>query len=158
MFIADIILLLSVATVGLVAGRALRLPSIVAYLLAGVLAGPGAFGWVSRSGAIDQLAELGVALLLFGVGIEFSLDRLRPILLRMVTSGGLQVGSTAFATAAAFRWLGMDWPAAIFTGFLVALSSTAIVFKLYDEEGETEPSHDRPGHPTRHLRAGRSSR
>jgi CPA2 family monovalent cation:H+ antiporter-2 len=134
-FSIDVIVLLAVATAGLIAGRALRLPSIVAYLLSGVLVGPGALGWVARSDAIDQLAEFGVALLLFGVGIEFSLDRLRRILPRMVVSGALQVTITAAATAAAFRMLGATMPIALFAGFLVSLSSTAIVFKLYDEQG-----------------------
>ncbi len=136
--LGDVILLLAVATAGLVAGRALGLPSIVAYLVAGVLVGPGGLGVVSHSEAIRELAELGVALLLFGVGIEFSLERLRRILPRMVASGTLQVGGTLAATALAFRALGLAWPAALFTGFLVSLSSTAIVFKLYDEQGELD--------------------
>src|SRR5204862_428004 len=121
-----------------VAGRALGLPSIVAYLVAGILVGPGGLGLVSHSAAIGELAELGVALLLFGVGIEFSLDRLRRILPRMLASGALQVAGTVAATALAFRALALPWPAALFTGFLVSLSSTAIVFKLYDEEGELD--------------------
>src|SRR5437016_3236583 len=134
---ADVIVLLAVATAGLVAGRALGLPSIVAYLVAGVLVGPGGLGLVSHSAAIGELAELGVALL-FGVGIEFSLERLRRILPRMLASGALQVAGTVAATALAFRALALPWPAALFTGFLVSLSSTAIVFKLYDEEGELD--------------------
>jgi CPA2 family monovalent cation:H+ antiporter-2 len=134
----DVLVLLAVATAALLAGRALRLPSVVAYLAGGVIVGPGGLGWVSRSGEIDQLAELGVALLLFGVGIEFSLERLRPILPRMVASGTLQVGITAAATALLFRWLGTPWPGAVFAGFLVSLSSTAIVFKLYTEDGEID--------------------
>src|SRR5947199_54209 len=135
---AEVIVLLAVATAGLVAGRALGLPSIVAYLVAGVLVGPGGLGLVSRSAAISELAELGVALLLFGVGIEFSLERLRRILPRMIASGALQVAGTVAATALAFRALALPWPAALFTGFLVSLSSTAIVFKLDDEEGELD--------------------
>src|SRR5438105_3116861 len=119
---AEVIVLLAVATAGLVAGRALGLPSIVAYLVAGVLVGPGGLGLVSRSAAISELAELGVALLLFGVGIEFSLDRLRRILPRMVASGALQVPGSVAATALVFRALALPWPAALFTGFLVALA------------------------------------
>jgi len=137
-FALEVILLLAVATAGLLAGRALRLPPIVAYLVAGVLAGPGVLGWVARSPAIEQLAELGVALLLFGVGAEFSLERLRRILGRMVTSGALQVGATIAATAAGFAALGTARPTAVFVGFLVALSSTAIVFKLYAEADELD--------------------
>src|SRR5207244_13399215 len=138
---AEVIVLLAVATAGLVAGRALGLPSIVAYLVAGVLVGPGGLGLVSRSAAISELAELGVALLLFGVGIEFSLDRLRRILPRMVASGALQMAGAIGATALGFGWLGLPWPAALLTGFLVSRSSTAIVFKVYDERGELDAPH-----------------
>ena len=137
-FFVDVMLLLGVATAGLLAGRALRLPAIVTYLIAGVLVGPGGLGWVSRSETIAQLAELGVALLLFGVGIEFSLVRMRRTVPRMVLGGALQVGGTVLATVAVFRWLGAAWPAAVLVGFLVSLSSTAIVFKLYDEAGQVD--------------------
>src|SRR5262249_61415343 len=103
-----------------------------ASLVAGLRAGPGGFGLVRPSETIEQLAELGVALLLFGVGIEFSLERLRRIVWRMLAAGTLQVGLTIGATALVFTRLGAVWPTAVFTGFLVALSSTAIVFKLYE--------------------------
>src|SRR5438034_10952929 len=138
MLFVDVIVLLAVAAAGLLAGRALGLPAIVAYLVAGVLVGPGGLGIVSRSEPISELAALGVALLLFGVGIEFSLERLRRILPRMIASGALQVTGTVAATALGFRLLALPWPAALFAGFLVSLSSTAIVFKLYDEEGELD--------------------
>src|SRR5437867_4716987 len=117
---ADVIVLLAVATAGLVVGRALGLPAIVAYLVAGVLVGPGGLGLVSNSAAISELAELGVALLLFGVGIEFSLERLRRILPRMIASGAFQVTGTVAATAFGFRVLALPWPAALFAGFLVS--------------------------------------
>jgi len=136
--LGDVIALLTVATVALVVGRALGVPSIVAYLLAGVLAGPGGLGLIAHSPAVDQLAELGVALLLFGVGIEFSLERLRGILPRMLVCGALQVSLTVGITAVTFSTLGQPWSAAVFAGFLVSLSSTAIVFKLYDERGELD--------------------
>ena len=138
MLFVDVVVLLAVATGALIVGRALRLPSIVAYLIAGVLVGPGGLGLITRSGEIAELAELGVALLLFGVGIEFSLDRLKRILPRMIASGALQVSLTVATTALVFRALATPWPGALFIGFLVALSSTAIVFKLYDEEGELD--------------------
>src|SRR5437773_10128873 len=113
---AEVIVLLAVATAGLIAGRALGLPAILAYLVAGVLVGPGGLALVSHSEAIGELAELGVALLLFGVGIEFSLERLRRILPRMIASGTLQVAGTVGATALGFRALGLSWPAALLAG------------------------------------------
>lgn len=141
--LSDILLLLALATAALVLGSWIGLPSIAAYLVAGVLAGPGGLGLVHHSRPLEQLAELGVALLLFGVGIEFSLDRLRRIVLRLVTSGGLQVGLTVAATAALFAAFGTPWPAAVFAGFLISLSSTAIIFKLYEETGEIDAPHGR---------------
>jgi monovalent cation:H+ antiporter-2, CPA2 family len=136
--LGDLVLLFAVATAGLLAGRLLRLPAIVAYLVAGVLAGPAGLGWVGRSEQLDQLAELGVALLLFGVGIEFSLEQLRKVLVRMVASGLTQVLATVGLTAVVSRALGAGWPLALFLGFLVTLSSTAIVFKVYEETGELD--------------------
>ena len=138
MIARDIVVLLAVATGALLAGRALRLPAIVAYLVGGVLVGPGVLGWVTHSPTIAEVADVGVALLLFGVGIEFSLNRLLRILPRMLASGGLQVLLTVAATAGVLRGFGTPWPTAVFMGFLVALSSTAIVLKLYADAGELD--------------------
>ena len=137
---ADVIVLLTVATTALIVGRALRLPSIVAYLVGGVLVGPGGLGLVSRTEPIAELAELGVALLLFGVGIEFSLERLRQILPRMVASGALQVGVTVAATAIVFRQLGAAWAGAVFVGFLVsAVAYTLLMGKTPLNEPQPAP-------------------
>src|SRR5439155_15471268 len=110
-------------------------------LVAGVLTGPGVLGWVAHTPAVDQLADVGVALLLFGVGVEFSLARMRRTIGRMLVSGTLQVGLTFAASAGAFAAFGTPWPTAVLIGFLLALSSTAVVFKLYDEAGEIESPH-----------------
>lgn len=138
MISAELVVLLTAATIGLIAGRALRLPAIVAYLLTGVIAGPGVLGWVQHSSTIEHLAEIGVALLLFGVGIEFSLERLLRTLPRMLAGGTLQVGLTTLLTAIAFHWAGFPWPVAIFVGFFVSLSSTAVVMKIHAESGEVD--------------------
>ena len=106
MFSTDVIVLLAIATVGLIAARAVGLAPIVAYLVAGVLTGPGVLGWVAHTPAVDQLADVGVALLLFGVGVEFSLARMRRTIGRMLVSGTLQVGLTFAASAGAFAAFG----------------------------------------------------
>ena len=137
----NVVILLAIATAGAVVGRAARIPTVVAYLVGGVLVGPGGLRLVARSEDVEHLAELGVALLLFGVGIEFSLDRLRRILGRMLATGGSQVVLTIIATALVFRLLGTPWPPALFVGFLVSLSSTAVVFKLLDDAGELDAPH-----------------
>lgn len=134
MLITNLMLLLAVAAAGVLAGRALRLPPVVGYLLAGVLAGPAGLAVVARAAGIEQLAELGVALLLFGVGIEFSLEPFRRALPRMLAGGLAQVGLTILFTAGIFRLLDLSWSTAVFVGFLVSLSSTALVFKLLADE------------------------
>ncbi len=139
--LTDLVLLLAVACVGILLGRVVRIPPMVAYLLAGVLAGPMLLRGISELEAIEQIADLGVALLLFGIGIEFSLDRLRKSLTRLVTTGLAQVVLTVAVTAVAFAALGTEWATAIVVGFLVSLSSTAVVFKLYQDKGELHAPH-----------------
>ena len=141
MLVANIMSLLAVAAAGLLAGRLARLPPIVAYLLAGVVAGPAGLAVVARAEGIETIAELGVALLLFGVGIEFSLEPLRRAVPRMLAGGIAQVTLTIFTAALLFRGFGTPWPSAVFVGFLVSLSSTAIVFKLYSDEGGADTPH-----------------
>jgi CPA2 family monovalent cation:H+ antiporter-2 len=84
------------------------------------------------------MAEVGVILLLFTIGLEFSLEKLGRIRAYIVTGGGLQVGLTVAAVTGMLALAGVAFPSAIFTGFLVALSSTAIVLKLLADRRETD--------------------
>jgi CPA2 family monovalent cation:H+ antiporter-2 len=140
---AELVVLLVIAFVGLLASRALRLPAIAGYLLAGVVAGPAVFGLLAHSHEIELVAELGVALLLFGVGIEFSLADLRRSLARLATAGGAQVALTIALVALMFRAFGLAWGPSLFVGFTASLSSTAVVFKLFGETSELETPHGR---------------
>lgn len=107
------------------------------FLLAGVLVGPGGIGLVQNETLIGRMAEIGVILLLFSIGVEFSLEKLAR-LSRLVLGGGLlQMGATTALVALLLHLLGTTWPVAIFTGTLVALSSTALVMGLLAERGET---------------------
>jgi CPA2 family monovalent cation:H+ antiporter-2 len=119
----------------------LRLVPIVGFLLAGVLIGPNALGLVRDREMVDAAAEVGVILLLFTIGIEFSLDRLARIRRLIFGGGSLQVGLAALLTTGLLSALGAGWRAALFTGFLVALSSTAIVLKVLADKGETGDTH-----------------
>jgi CPA2 family monovalent cation:H+ antiporter-2 len=115
----------------------LKLVPIVGFLLAGVLIGPNALGLVRDQALVDATAEIGVILLLFTIGIEFSLEKLAKIQ-RLIFGGGvMQVGLSVAATVALLAAFGVEWKVAIFTGMLVALSSTAIVLKLLGDSGET---------------------
>ncbi len=115
----------------------LKLVPIVGFLLAGVLIGPNALGLVRDQALVDATAEIGVILLLFTIGIEFSLEKLARIQKLIFGGGTLQVGLTTLAITILLALFGIDWRIGIFTGFLVALSSTAIVLKLLGESGET---------------------
>ena len=115
----------------------LRLVPIVGFFLAGVLIGPNALGLVQDQQLVDATAEIGVILLLFTIGIEFSLEKLAAIQKLIFGGGTMQVGLSIAATTALLAAFGVDWRIGIFTGMLVALSSTAIVLKLLSESGET---------------------
>ncbi|HEX7312673.1 MAG TPA: cation:proton antiporter [Pyrinomonadaceae bacterium] len=119
----------------------LRLVPIVGFLLAGVLIGPNALGLVRDHALVDAAAEVGVILLLYTIGIEFSLERLARIKRLIFAGGGLQVGLAALLTTGLLAAFGVGWRAALFTGFLVALSSTAIVLKVLADKGETGDAH-----------------
>lgn len=129
-------LVLAAAVVGYLSVRVRVLP-IVGFLLAGVLIGPAQLGLVSSTEAVDAAAEIGVILLLFTIGIEFSLERLARVWRWVVFGGGAQVVLATGAGLAVTVVLGRDWKVGLFTGFLLALSSTAIVLKLLADTGGT---------------------
>jgi CPA2 family monovalent cation:H+ antiporter-2 len=140
-FLGELVaLLLAGALIGYLSVRA-RVVPIIGFLLAGVLIGPNALGLVRHEEIVDMAAEVGVILLLFSIGIEFSLDRLARIKRLILVGGGLQVVLSAGATAGLLAAFGVSWRAAVFTGFLVALSSTAIVLKLLGDRGEANAEH-----------------
>ncbi len=123
----------------------LKLPLLVGLMLTGIAIGPSAFGLIKEISAIEVLAEIGVMLLLFTIGLEFSLRRLSEMKRLVLLGGGLQVILTIAVTAAAAFLLGRSINQSIFFGFLVALSSTAIVLKSYVERNEVDSPHGRAG-------------
>jgi CPA2 family monovalent cation:H+ antiporter-2 len=129
------VLLLATAVVTYVAAR-LGIMPIVAFLLTGALIGPHALGLVHNEALIEAAAEIGVILLLFTIGIEFSLAKLAQIQRIIIVGGGLQVGLVIAIVTGVLAALGVGWRAGVFTGCLVALSSTAIVMKLLMDRGE----------------------
>lgn len=121
----------------------LKIAPLIGFLLAGILAGPFGFGLIREVENIELLAEIGVVLLLFTIGIEFSLRDLLQLRRIVIFGGGLQVSITAAIVALIFLWLGNSKESSIFFGLLVALSSTAIVLKLLQEKGEIYSLHGR---------------
>lgn len=121
----------------------LLLPTVAGLLAAGALLGPHGLHLTSSVESIEQLAEVGVVLLLFSIGLEFSLARLRDILRQVALGGVLQVGATTAAAALVARWLGQSTGASLFYGFVFALSSTAIVLRALAERRELDAPHGR---------------
>jgi CPA2 family monovalent cation:H+ antiporter-2 len=121
----------------------LRLPAVTGLLLAGALCGPHGLGVAKSADAIAVLAELGVVLLLFTIGLEFSVSQMRELLRRVALGGTLQVGLTTGAVAAAAVALGQPMGRAIFFGLVLALSSTAIVLRALSERRELAAPHGR---------------
>jgi CPA2 family monovalent cation:H+ antiporter-2 len=114
-----------------------RVVPIVGFLLAGVLIGPNALELVERQEVVEAAADIGVILLLFTIGLEFSLERLARIRRLVLVGGGLQVALTIAVTVGLLAAVGVGWRDGLFTGFLVALSSTAIALKLLSDSGRT---------------------
>jgi monovalent cation:H+ antiporter-2, CPA2 family len=123
----------------------LRLPTIVGFMITGVVIGPYGLGLIREAEAIDFLAEIGVVLLLFTIGLEFSLRRIVEMRRLVMVGGGLQVLLTVALTAAVAYLLGRAFGQSLFFGFLFALSSTAIVLKSYVERAEIDAPHGRAG-------------
>ena len=129
-------LVVAAAAIGYLSVRAGVVP-IVGFLLAGVLIGPSQLGLVASTEAVDAAAEVGVILLLFTIGIEFSLERLARVWRWIVFGGGAQVAVTSLLTMGVVVAAGQGWKAGLFTGFLVALSSTAIVLTVLADKNAT---------------------
>lgn len=116
----------------------LRIPAVVGFLITGIILGPGGFGLVKDLQAINALAEVGVMMLLFTIGLEFSLDRLQKIQRYFWLGGSLQVLLTIGLTAVLSMLLRIRLQEAILDGFLVALSSTAVVLKILADKNQLD--------------------
>jgi CPA2 family monovalent cation:H+ antiporter-2 len=141
--LADIITILGVSIATFLVCSRLRVPAIVGFLLAGVLTGPDGLGLVKAVHEVEVLAEIGIVLLLFTIGLEFSLAKLLQIRQTVLLGGALQVGLTLLAVYGLARWSGQASGPAVLLGFLLSLSSTAIVLKLLQERAEIDSPHGR---------------
>jgi CPA2 family monovalent cation:H+ antiporter-2 len=139
-----LVLLLASVPIAFLFNR-LRLPTIVGFMITGVVIGPYGLGLIKDVHAIEVLAEIGVVLLLFTIGLEFSLRRIIEMKRLVLAGGGAQVAATTLlVTAVAYFW-GRPVNQAVFFGFLFALSSTAIVLKSYIDRAEVDAPHGRAG-------------
>lgn len=134
--LSDIVLIFGLATLVILVFMRFKIPTIIGFLFTGALAGPYGLSLVAASTTVDILSEIGVILLLFVIGMEFSLKSLMAIKKAVFIGGALQVSITIFITTLISYFLGFDWEVAVFIGFLFSLSSTAIVLKLLQEAGQ----------------------
>lgn len=123
--------------------RRLRVPPVVGFLLAGILIGPGGLGLEQDRTTIESLAEIGVILLLFTIGLKFSLQEMARLKLWVFGAGTAQVVLTMAAVMGLARLAGFDGRLGALLGAMVALSSTAVVLKLQEERGETSTPYGR---------------
>jgi CPA2 family monovalent cation:H+ antiporter-2 len=138
-----IIILLMGSVITVAVFRRLQLPSILAYLLVGVVIGPHGLAWVPHTEDTHFLAEFGVVFLLFTIGLEFSLARLNAMKKDVLGLGGAQVLVTTVLAGAIALLLGLPLPSAVVVGGVLAMSSTAIVIKQLKDQHELGLLHGR---------------
>lgn len=139
----EIVVVLGISIVIILAFQKLKLPSILGFLLAGIIVGPNAFHLLSSQHEVELLSEIGIIFLLFVIGIELSFSGLMKIKRTVFLGGGVQVGLTIAIVAILAVLYGLSVNTSIFIGFLIALSSTAIVLKLLQERGEIQSPQGR---------------
>ncbi len=142
-YLKDLVVIFGLGVIIVTAAHRFRLPAIAGFVVAGILAGPQGFGLINDIHQVERLAEIGVALLLFGVGMELPMDRLKRLWRPILIAGTLQVVLSLVAAYMVARLVGLTPQEAWFVGFVVAISSTAIVLKDLEERGEIDAPHGR---------------
>ncbi|MBZ4647753.1 MAG: sodium/hydrogen exchanger [Desulfomicrobiaceae bacterium] len=127
----------------LLVGHRLRVPPVVAMLAAGMLAGPHGLGWIADTHEVELFAELGIILLLFVIGLELSLDEVRRFARLIFVGGTVYVLLCVLGVFTPLWGASVPWNTALLAGFLVALSSTAIVLKGLGDCAQMSAPHGR---------------
>ncbi|MEK7841618.1 MAG: cation:proton antiporter, partial [Deltaproteobacteria bacterium] len=139
----DIIILMGVSIPIIFVFHRLGMPTIVGFLATGIIIGPHGLGLITKAGTVEVLAQIGVVMLLFTIGLELSFAKLRNVGREAVIGGGLQI---IFTTAIVIIIAGIfkePLPQAMLFGFIIAQSSTAIILKILSDRGEIDSSHGR---------------
>lgn len=139
--LVDLTVIFTIAACVLFIAARLRVPSIVGLLLAGFVAGPYGIGFVKNTSQVEVMAEIGVLLLLFTIGMEFSLEKLLKSRRLIIAGGTMQLILTVGITTLLSMTLGMSWRQAVFIGFLFTMSSTAIVMHILQEKGRIDTEY-----------------
>jgi len=141
LIIQDIVVILLVSLPIIFLFKKINLPSIIGFLIAGMIIGPFGFKLIKSVNQISVMAEIGVMLLMFTIGLEFSLSQLIRIKKFLLIAGGFQLVLTIIISTIIFSALGIAFNQAIFFSLLVSLSSTAIVLKILSDKDELESPH-----------------
>ncbi|WP_299986053.1 monovalent cation:proton antiporter family protein [uncultured Pontibacter sp.] len=139
--LSDVVIILGLAVVVILLFQRFRLPTILGFLMTGVIAGPHGLNLIADVHDIEILAEIGVILLLFIIGMEFSLRNLALIKRTVLLGGATQVLVTILLVGLVLMMFNFSAAEGFFVGFLFALSSTAIVLKLLQDKGEINSPH-----------------
>ncbi|MEI6143005.1 MAG: cation:proton antiporter [Mariniphaga sp.] len=139
----DVVIIFALSTFVNFLFTKIKVPTLIGYLLTGVVAGPFLLGIISNPHEIELMAELGVVILMFTIGMEFSLKHLLKIRRIVFLGGFIQLSLTALSTMVLARSYNMEWKAALFIGFLTALSSTAVVLKILQDRSEVTSNYGR---------------
>lgn len=142
-YLRDLVVILGFGVIIVALFNKIKLPAIAGFIFSGMLVGPDGLGFVNDVNQVEVLAEIGVALLLFGIGLELSLEKLQRLWKLILTGGFLQVGLTIAAAIAIAKAFNLPTNTAIFIGFIVALSSTAIVLRGLQQRNEVDAPHGR---------------
>ncbi len=141
--LTDIVILLAVSLGVLYGAHGLRLPPVLAFLVTGVLLGPHGLAIIRGVHEVEQLAEIGVILVLFAIGLEFSLADLMRMRRTVVLGGSVQVLGVLGIAALLLAGAGMPLREAVFLGMIATLSSTAVVLRLLQQRAEIDAPHGR---------------
>ena len=139
--IRDILLILSVSIPVIYVFKKINISSIIGFLVTGVIIGPSGLNLISQNADIEVMAELGIILLMFSIGLELSLKKLIKMKQYLFYFGTMQVFVTAIVTTGICFWCGVPVKQSVFWGMLAALSSTAIVLKIYRDKGMLDAPH-----------------
>ncbi|MCP1772244.1 CPA2 family monovalent cation:H+ antiporter-2 [Neisseria perflava] len=139
--LAPIVVVLLVSVITVIYCRKFNIPSMLGYLLVGFLAGPGMFSLIPKSDATDYLGEIGIVFLMFSIGLEFSLPKLKALRRLVFGLGGLQVVITMLAVMGILMVMGTPFNWAFAMAGALAMSSTAIVSRILAEKTELNQPH-----------------
>jgi CPA2 family monovalent cation:H+ antiporter-2 len=139
----ELIILLAVSLPITYIFHRMKMPALVGFLITGVLIGPHGAAFITETTVVEQLSEIGVVLLLFTVGLEFSIEDIMRSSRQFLLGGGIQVLLTVAAVTGIAFFLHYPPYQAVFFGFLASLSSTAIVLKMYSDRAELDSAHGR---------------